>query len=137
MRIGELAQATGVSPALLRYYEAQGLLSPLRTGNGYRHYDIRAATTVKHVCGLLRAGLSTSEIALLLPCATSTTPELEPCPEVLDLLRTRMSGLSDTIDDLRRSRDALRNYLSAAESALDRSRGARNQMRCATHEKKS
>lgn len=117
MRIGELAQATGVSAPLLRYYEAQGLLSPTRTDNGYRYYGDNAATTVSQIRGLLKAGLPTNEIRLLLPCATSSTPELEPCSEVLELLRARMSGLGDRINSLRRSRDALRKYLSAAESA--------------------
>ena len=117
MRIGELAHATGVSAPLLRHYEAQSLLSPTRTENRYRHYDENAATTVRQVRGLLQAGLPTKKIRLLLPCATSSTPELEPCSEVLELLRARMSGLDDRIDSLRRSRDALRKYLSATESA--------------------
>lgn len=117
MRIGELAQATRVSPPLLRYYEAQGLMSPTRTNNGYRRYDERAAMTVRQARGLLKAGLPTSEIRLLLPCATTSTPELEPCSEVLELLRARMSDLNDRIDSLRHSREALRKYLSAAESA--------------------
>jgi DNA-binding transcriptional MerR regulator len=90
VRIGELAHATGVSASLLRYYEAQGLLSPSRTDNGYRHYDEYAATTVRQVRGLLQAGLPTKEIRLLLPCATSSTPELEPCSEVLKLLRAHV-----------------------------------------------
>lgn len=90
MQIGELAHATGVSASLLRYYEAQGLLSPTRTANGYRHYDENAATTVQQVRGLLEAGLSTNEIRLLLPCAASSTPELEPCSEVLELLRAHV-----------------------------------------------
>jgi DNA-binding transcriptional MerR regulator len=117
VRIGELAQATGVSAPLLRYYEAQGLLSPTRTTNGYRHYDEHAATTVRQVRGLLKAGLPTHEIRLLLPCATTSTPELEPCSEVLQLLRARLSGLDDRIESLRRARDALQAYLSAAETA--------------------
>src|SRR3712207_4304231 len=75
VRIGELARATGVSAPLLRYYEAQGLLSPTRTKNGYRLYDENAATTVRQVRGLLEVGLSTNEIRLLLPCATSSTPD--------------------------------------------------------------
>jgi len=116
VRIGELARVTGVSAFLLRYYEAQGLLAPIRTDNGYRSDD-DDATTVDRVRGLLKAGLSTKEIRQLLPCATSSTPELEPCAEVLELLRARMSRLSDRIDGLRRSRDALRTYLSATEPA--------------------
>jgi hypothetical protein len=38
MRIGELAERTGVPARLLRYYEEQGLLTPARAANGYRDY---------------------------------------------------------------------------------------------------
>ena len=39
MRIGELAQRTGVEVDTIRYYEKSGLLpSPPRQGNGYREY---------------------------------------------------------------------------------------------------
>lgn len=42
MRIGELAQQTGVEVDTIRYYEKSGLLpSPPRLGNGYRTYDAR------------------------------------------------------------------------------------------------
>ncbi|WP_366525445.1 MerR family DNA-binding transcriptional regulator, partial [Mumia sp.] len=38
MRVGELAELTGVAPRMLRYYEEQGLLVPPRQDNGYRSY---------------------------------------------------------------------------------------------------
>lgn len=39
MRIGELAQATGVDVETVRYYEKAGLLpAPVRQANGYRAY---------------------------------------------------------------------------------------------------
>ena len=38
MKIGDLAQRTGVSVRMLRFYEAQGLLSPARNAAGYRLY---------------------------------------------------------------------------------------------------
>jgi DNA-binding transcriptional MerR regulator len=38
MRIGELAERTGVSRRLLRSYEEQELLVPSRALNGYREY---------------------------------------------------------------------------------------------------
>ncbi len=34
MRIGELAERTGASRRLLRYYEEQGLIQPSRRANG-------------------------------------------------------------------------------------------------------
>lgn len=39
MRMGELADLTGVSPRSLRYYEQRGLLAPQRADNGYLAYD--------------------------------------------------------------------------------------------------
>ncbi len=117
MRIGELAEVTGVAPRLLRYYEMQGLLRPARAANGYRDYDQSAAMTVSQIRGLLEAGLSTQEILQLLPCTMNEVPDLEPCPEVLDLLRTRLAGLDSRIGALSGARAALRRFLSTAENA--------------------
>lgn len=38
MRIGELAQRSGVPAHMLRYYEEQGLVVPRSLDNGYRVY---------------------------------------------------------------------------------------------------
>lgn len=38
MNIGDVAQRTGVPPKTIRYYEDIGLVSPSRTGNGYRAF---------------------------------------------------------------------------------------------------
>lgn len=115
MRIGELSRRTGVRTHQLRYYEAQGLLRPCRGANGYREYDEEAVRTVGQIRKLLAAGLSTDDIAYLLPCTTGTAPELEPCPELLDGLRARLRALDEQIDALTRSRRALADHLSATE----------------------
>ena len=44
MRIGELAQRTGVTTRALRFYEDQGLLTARRSANGYRVYTRAHAT---------------------------------------------------------------------------------------------
>ncbi|MGB6164202.1 MAG: MerR family transcriptional regulator [Pseudonocardiaceae bacterium] len=103
MRIGELSRQTGVAAHLLRHYEAQGLLEVGREANGYRQYASEAVLTVIQIRGLLEAGLSTEDIRLLLPCATGTAPDLEPCPELLATLRTRLHGLEQRIDTLTHS----------------------------------
>jgi DNA-binding transcriptional MerR regulator len=118
MLIGELSRRTGVNTHQLRYYEAQGLLAPGRGTNGYREYAEDAVLTVAQIRRLLAAGLSTQEIAFLLPCATGTTPELEPCPDLLVTLRARLRGLDDHIDTLARSRGVLRDFISATERRL-------------------
>ncbi|ELS51516.1 MerR family transcriptional regulator [Streptomyces viridochromogenes] len=115
MLIGELSRRTGVHPHQLRYYEDQKLLTPARGANGYRVYGADAVVTVVQIRRLLDAGLSTRDIAYLLPCATGTTPELEACPELLDALRERLRGLDEQIDTLSRTRRALRRYIAATE----------------------
>jgi hypothetical protein len=39
MRIGELADSTGVSTRSLRYFEEQGLIRSSRTAGGWREFD--------------------------------------------------------------------------------------------------
>lgn len=115
MRIGELSRRTGVNAHQLRYYEAQGLLEAERGANGYREYGEDAVMRVKQIRHLLGAGLSSEDIAYLLPCAIGEAPELVGCPELLAAMRTRLRRLDDQMAKLARSRDALADYIEVAE----------------------
>ncbi|MEV1005954.1 MerR family transcriptional regulator [Streptomyces sp. NPDC049881] len=115
MLIGELSGRTGVNAHQLRYYEAQGLLKPARGRSGYREYGEDAVRTVTQIRKLLDAGLSTQDIAYVLPCATGDSPDLLPCPELLDALRTRLGGIDDRLDTLARSRESLVAYIARTE----------------------
>jgi DNA-binding transcriptional MerR regulator len=76
VRIGEVAQRSGVSVRALRYYEEQGLLTPGRGPGGQREYTEDAVTRVHILQQLYAAGLSSRRIAELLPCIeTDTTTE--------------------------------------------------------------
>jgi DNA-binding transcriptional MerR regulator len=63
MRIGELSRRTGVSARSLRYYEAQGLLTSVRSEAGQRHYSDAAVQRVSLIRQLFDAGLSSRVIA--------------------------------------------------------------------------
>jgi DNA-binding transcriptional MerR regulator len=115
MRIGELSRRTGVNAHQLRYYEAQGLLEANRGANGYREYEESAVLRVKQIRHLLGAGLSSEDIAYLLPCAVGEAPELLGCPELLAAMRARLQRLDDQMATLARSRDTLTDYIDAAE----------------------
>ncbi|MFI6981796.1 MerR family transcriptional regulator [Embleya sp. NPDC050154] len=119
MRIGELSRRTGVHAHQLRYYEAQGLLEADRRANGYREYDENALLRVKQIRHLLGAGLSSEDIAYLLPCAVGEAPELPGCMELLTAMRSRLRRLEDQMDRLAQSRDALAAYIDAAERTGD------------------
>ncbi|MEU0384684.1 MerR family transcriptional regulator [Streptomyces chartreusis] len=115
MRIGELSRRTGVNTHQLRYYEAQGLLEADRAANGYREYDENAVLRVNQIRHLLDAGLSSEDIAYLLPCAVGEAPELLGCPELLAAMRSRLQRLDDQMERLTQSRNALADYIDAAE----------------------
>ncbi len=117
VRIGELNKRTGVNARLLRYYEAQGLLTSTRAPNGYRDYDSSAPTTVRQIRALLQAGLSTRDIRELLPCATTEVAVLVPCAEVLDLLTARLRVLDERLAALNGARSLLARYVGAAENS--------------------
>ncbi|TDW22848.1 MerR family transcriptional regulator [Kribbella kalugense] len=75
MRIGELADATGVSSRSLRYYEEQGLIRSGRTAGGWREFDQSMVERVVMIQHLLAAGLCSATIAELLPCLEAPPAE--------------------------------------------------------------
>lgn len=68
LRIGQLAERSGVSVRALRYYEEQGLLVPDRTPAGQRAYPESAVEKVRFFQQMYAAGLTSRDIADLLPC---------------------------------------------------------------------
>ena len=63
-RIGELARRTGVSPALLRAWETRyELLTPSRSGGGFRLYSAEDEARVRRMRSFQEEGLSASEAA--------------------------------------------------------------------------
>ena len=77
IRIGELARRSGVSVRALRYYEDQGLLSATRSPAGQRHYDEGAVEKVRFFQDMYAAGLTSRNIATLLPCIDSGHTDVE------------------------------------------------------------
>ncbi|MFD1930176.1 MULTISPECIES: MerR family transcriptional regulator [Nonomuraea] len=112
MLIGELSRRTGVSSRLLRYYEAQGLITARRDFNGYRSFDEDSVITVRKVRALLNAGLSTEVIRVVLPCTRGGEPEFDWCADLRAIMDRELAAMDERIDDLQRSRGALAGYLS-------------------------
>ncbi|WP_131737082.1 MerR family transcriptional regulator [Actinomadura roseirufa] len=116
MRIGALAHTTGVSRRLLRYYEEQGLLQPLRLPNGYREYADSDVAAVRHIRALLAAGLPTTVIARLLHCVHDEGERVvpSPCPEMVANLRQERRRITEAITHLQSSQQALDTMLDEA-----------------------
>ncbi|WP_053755866.1 MerR family transcriptional regulator [Streptomyces sp. AS58] len=121
MKIGELAEKTGVAPRLLRYYEEVGILHPNRSSNGYRTYGEPAIDRVLQIRELLEAGLTTDMIREVLPCLGAAKehgqPTVCPAPRDLEGLRRQLSSIERRIDVLQRNRHAIKTYLSACVDA--------------------
>lgn len=64
--IGDVAKATGLSLRALRFYEARGLVAPLRTAGGRRVYGRGELARLSAAVALKRAGFSLAQIGQLL-----------------------------------------------------------------------
>lgn len=63
--IREVARRTGLTSRALRFYEARGLLKPLRTYSGRRLYGRGDLERIQQILALKRTGLSLAQIAKL------------------------------------------------------------------------
>lgn len=66
MNIGEAADASGLPPKTLRYYEEIGLISPDRRANGYRDYSERAVHTLRFLARARALGFGIEDCRSLL-----------------------------------------------------------------------
>ncbi|CAG9199968.1 MerR family transcriptional regulator [Paraburkholderia tropica] len=67
MKIGELAERTGLAASRIRFYEDIGLLKAEREPNGYRRYAPEAVLVLDLITSAQQAGFSLDEIRMLLP----------------------------------------------------------------------
>ena len=113
MRIGEFAEAVGVSVDAVRFYERRGVLGPApRTASGYRTFDDRDAARVRMARQFQQLGLTVAEVvdALGSHDLGAATCESE---------RWRLEAVAARIDaqmaELRRTRRLVRDALAACE----------------------
>ncbi|BAL79371.1 MerR family transcriptional regulator [Bradyrhizobium cosmicum] len=113
MKIGELARRTGVSIRMLRYYEAEGLLAPMRTAAGYRDYGPADEETVRRIKMLGAAGMTLETIQRLLPCVRNNDPAFTPCNELRRILAQQVGLIDERIETLSQSRNILAGFLAS------------------------
>lgn len=119
MRIGELAKRARVAPRVIRYYEQQGLLDVDRADNGYREYTDADAERLERVAALVRAGIPTRLVKVLVDAEDAAARKEETCPlEVAELLSEELDGLDERISCLTRSRDTIRTHLARTRTEL-------------------
>ncbi|HWS51724.1 MAG TPA: MerR family transcriptional regulator [Microbacterium sp.] len=119
VKIGELAERAKVAPRLIRYYEQQGLLTAERADNGYRTYTDADAERLDRVAGLVRAGIPTRLVKVLVDAEDAAATTDVACPRtVAAMLAAELDGLDDRIACLTRSRDTIRGFLARTNDEI-------------------
>ncbi|AJE99959.1 MerR family transcriptional regulator [Pandoraea apista] len=116
MKIGELAQVSGVAASRIRFYEAQGLLpNALRQANGYREYDDDALTRLDLIRRAQNAGFSLDEIRSILP------PDLNAWPHdtLLAVLRRKVEEIDTLAQNLALAKRNLSTLIDAIEQRAE------------------
>ncbi len=105
MRIGELAEAAGVTAKTVRYYESIGLMpSPGRTSSGYRRYDHELLDRLRFIRDAQATGLSLTEIGSILELKDAGQGA---CDHTRGLLAGHLAEIDRQIDRLVATRAAL------------------------------
>lgn len=60
--IAEVSRLTGLTSRALRFYESRGLVTPLRTASGRRHYGPAELEQLHQIVAMKRAGLTLAQI---------------------------------------------------------------------------
>ncbi|HJV03459.1 MAG TPA: MerR family transcriptional regulator [Burkholderiaceae bacterium] len=98
MRIGEIANATGLSRDALRFYEKRGLLRAHRGANGYRQYPPEAVDWLRYIRLAQTLGFTLKEIEADLPLLAApeaSAPQLRAALlRKLNDIDHRMAGLA-------------------------------------------
>jgi DNA-binding transcriptional MerR regulator len=113
MKIGELAQHTGLAPSRIRFYERIGLLKAVgRQANGYRSYPDEAILALRLIAAGQRAGFSLDELRALLPGDLAQWEH----GQVLDTLRRKVANIEALQAQLAQSRKNLVELMAQIEA---------------------
>jgi len=94
LQIKQFTKKYGISNDTARYYEAEGLLHPVRLDNGYRSYDESCEQAIKFITVLKEAGFSLQEIKMLM--------ELEQRPPSEQCNETSVTMFTNKINNIKR-----------------------------------
>ena len=113
--VGELADDLGVTTRTLRFYEAEGLISPKRSGAN-RIYDARDRTRLKLILRGKRFGMTLAEIREIVNMYDGATSSERRQLEKL------LGRLDDIAADLRARQADLRRTLNEVSDVADQCR---------------
>lgn len=101
--IAEVARRTGLTSRALRFYEARGLIAPLRSASGRRYYGPAELERVHIILALKSVGLSIAQIARLTN---------EGMPDLKGLIAAQMTSLKQQAQEIAKAQRLLRTVQS-------------------------
>lgn len=105
VKIGEVAERTGIGIETLRFYERSGLLDPpVRTEAGYRLYNAEALDRLAFIRRAQVLGFSLVEIRQII---VEKRAGQSPCAKVREVVRDRLRELDERMAEIRRYRREL------------------------------
>ncbi len=114
MRIGELADRTGLSTKAIRYYEDIGILpEAARLDNGYRSYGTGAVDRIGFIKDAQTAGLSLVEIQVVLELRDEGE---QTCHHTISLLENHLSEVQQQLSELKRTEERISKMINEATS---------------------
>ncbi len=114
MKIGELADRSGVTAKTIRYYESIGLMpAPDRTTSNYRDYGDDAEGRLRFVRDSQAAGLTLAEVASILEMKDAGE---STCEHTRDLVQRHIDEIDQQIAALRENRKVMVALADAAGS---------------------
>ncbi|MEV7572968.1 heavy metal-responsive transcriptional regulator [Pseudarthrobacter sp. NPDC089323] len=115
MRIGEAADAAGMTTKTIRFYEKRGLLPPAeRTANGYRRYSRETISRLEFIRRSQVAGLTLAQIEGILRIRDNG---MTPCTHVRDILAKQLLDLDQKIAELTALRATVAEQYATAKAA--------------------
>ena len=98
MKIGELAEKSGLATSAIRYYESLGLIAPERSAGGTRHYHENDVERLSIIGELTSLGIPLDRLEKLAGSARASTTGDEAAHKTVFHLRHLSATLTRTIE---------------------------------------
>lgn len=104
LKIGDVAERTGLTVDTVRFYEKEGLLGKVSRTSGIRRYDRAAVRRLDFVRKAVALGFSLAEVRSLLALRVSSRTS---CETLRERALTKLADVDARITEMRRIRSAL------------------------------
>ena len=107
LKIGELAQRTGISRDALRFYEKHGLITPTaRTDSGYRLYSKSDVLRISFILSAKEVGFTLNEVHQLLEL--EVTKDKKSCQDVKEFVDNKMQVVNQRLIEMKKIKQSLK-----------------------------